>query len=186
MEDAEQILKKIISFAGEAHKGQRRKYAPEDYIVHPVRVMELCKKYTGHLPTLAGAVLHDVLEDTDVTKEEIRSFLTTVMPAQDVEQTISIIIELTDIYVKDAYPKWNRRKRKAAELDRLASTSPGSQTVKYADIFDNCDGIVSNDPDFAKVFLHECRTLLRKLDKGNPELRGIAVEKVQEKLTELA
>ena len=51
-------------------------------------------------------------------------------------------VQSTDIYTKQNYPGWNRRKRKQKEAERLAVAHPDAQTVKYADIIDNnieCD-----------------------------------------------
>lgn len=175
-------LQEIIAFATKAHGTQMRKYTPDPYIVHPIRVMKMCRQYTQQLPVLAAAILHDVLEDTPVTKEEIERFLSDIMSEHEVDETIGLVIELTDVYVKDAYPKWNRRKRKDKELERLVATSADAQTIKYADIIDNCSEIVSHDPDFAMVFLNECNTVLKDMDKGNKQLYTIAVQAVRDKL----
>jgi (p)ppGpp synthase/HD superfamily hydrolase len=70
----ETIISQIIEFADRAHNEQKRKYTPDRYIVHPIRVMETCKKYTSDSAVLAGALLHDVLEDTAVTKEKNKIF----------------------------------------------------------------------------------------------------------------
>ncbi|MGN6617321.1 MAG: HD domain-containing protein [Ilyomonas sp.] len=59
-----QVIEKVQDFAGKAHAGQKRKYTPEPYIVHPVRVMQICKEYTSSILVLCAALLHDVLEDT--------------------------------------------------------------------------------------------------------------------------
>jgi (p)ppGpp synthase/HD superfamily hydrolase len=48
----EQILKQIIAFVDQAHGDQTRKYTPDRYVVHPVRVMRICQKYTDDLPVL--------------------------------------------------------------------------------------------------------------------------------------
>lgn len=173
------ILEKVKSFAGEAHKEQKRKYSPEPYIVHPIRVMEICSKYTDNVSILSAALLHDVLEDTSVTDDELAEFLNSLMPKEAAAKTLKLVVELTDVYIKKDYPKWNRRKRKSMEVERIEKTSPESQTIKYADIIDNSTEIVHEDPDFARVYLHECRTLLRKTDKGNPELYQRTVETIQ-------
>jgi hypothetical protein len=52
--------------------------------------------------------------------------------------------------------------------------------VKYADIIDNCREIVEHDPDFAKVFLRECRALLRVMPKGNELLYREAIDTVNQ------
>jgi guanosine-3',5'-bis(diphosphate) 3'-pyrophosphohydrolase len=50
---------------------------------------------------------------------------------------------------------------------------------------DNAEEIVQEDPEFAPVYLKECRTILRKLDKGNPELRRQALQLVNDRLASL-
>lgn len=180
--DMDGILEKVRDFAAKAHEGQERKYSDEPYITHPVRVMEICREYTDDITILSAALLHDVLEDTEVGSEELLSFLENVMGHDKAKQTLKLVIELTDVYVKKDYPSWNRRKRKAKEADRHGSTSAASQTVKYADILDNVNGIVKADTDFAPVFLYECRALLKRIDKGNSELYQKAVYKVNEQI----
>ncbi len=176
------VLDKVIAFADKAHGNQVRKYANERYIEHPKRVMKLCSAYTQKLEVLAAAVLHDVLEDTPVTRNEMVAFLSTVMTEEQASTTVSLVEELTDVYVKQDYPAWNRRKRKASELERLINTSADSQTIKYADIIDNSEDVVKSDPDFARVFLHEYNTMLKKLNKGDQQLYQKAVQKVTENL----
>jgi len=170
-----EILAAIRKFADEAHGEQKRKYTPERYIVHPVRVMELCEKYTTELPVLGAALLHDVLEDTKVGQKELHQFLQSIMTKEDASRTTSLVVELTDVYTKTAYPRWNRRKRKRKESERIQKTSGDSQTIKYADIIDNCKEIVEHDPDFAGLFLMECLSLLGVMKNGNEELRNEAV-----------
>jgi guanosine-3',5'-bis(diphosphate) 3'-pyrophosphohydrolase len=174
----EAILEKVRDYADKAHDKQQRKYTPERYIVHPVRVMEMCRRYTDKLPVLAAALLHDVLEDTPVTKEKLLQFLHTVMNEEDARETLRLVVELTDVFTKQRHPRWNRRKRKIKEAERIQQTSADSQTVKYADIIDNCREIVEHDPDFAKVFLRECKGLLNVMPKGNEVLYREAKESV--------
>lgn len=175
-------LEKITIYADNAHGKQMRKYTPERYIVHPIRVMKTCSIYNDSLPVLAAALLHDVLEDTRVTADEMREFLNSVMDKPDAEKTLKLVVEMTDVYVKEAYPQWNRRKRKEKELERIEQTSAEAQTIKYADIIDNSNEITQHDPDFAPRYLRECFNILKKADKGNPELYVIAVETVRSQL----
>jgi guanosine-3',5'-bis(diphosphate) 3'-pyrophosphohydrolase len=175
----EKILEQIKDFAAKAHGEQRRKFADEPYIAHPIRVMELCAAYTNDITVLAAALLHDVLEDTPVKKEEISSFLLTIMDTGKAQRTLQLVDDLTDRYVKSNYPQWNRRKRKAKEAERLADTGADSQTIKYADIIDNSAEIAHQETDFAKPFLLECNALLKKIVKGNQELYKRAMETVQ-------
>ena len=181
----EEILEKIRDYADKSHGSQLRKYTPERYIVHPVRVMGTCKKYTSSLPLLAAALLHDVLEDTEVTSTEMAEFLTNLMTKEDADKTLQLVIEMTDVYVKADYPQWNRRKRKEKEQERIEQTSPEAQTIKYADIIDNSNEIAQQDPDFAPRYLKECLAILKIADKGHPELYTIAVETVRSNLNKL-
>jgi guanosine-3',5'-bis(diphosphate) 3'-pyrophosphohydrolase len=181
----EEILQQVRDFADRAHGGQMRKYTPERYIVHPVRVMNLCREYTNDVTILCAALLHDVLEDTPVTQEDIHDFLLPLMDREKAERTVGLVVELTDVYIKEDYPQWNRRKRKERETQRLEQTSTDSQTIKYADIIDNCVEIVNHDTDFAPLFLHECRAILRKMNKGNQELYKRAVETVDKCIVQI-
>jgi guanosine-3',5'-bis(diphosphate) 3'-pyrophosphohydrolase len=174
----EEKLSKIRDFADRAHGEQKRKYTGERYIVHPIRVMELTREYTQELPALAAALLHDVLEDTPVTEAEIRDFLSNFLTKDEVEQTIRLVVDLTDIFITEDYPKLNRHKRKTKEADRLSRIDPLAQTVKYADAIDNAVDIAKNDLEFAKLFLLETANLLKKMDKGDPKLYKRAVETV--------
>ncbi|HET7896021.1 MAG TPA: HD domain-containing protein [Flavisolibacter sp.] len=180
-----EVLKKVRDFADQAHGNQRRKYSPERYIVHPERVMKICEAYTDRLPLLAAALLHDVLEDTPVTKQKLQAFLLSEMDAADANETTSLVVELTDVFTKQLHPRWNRKKRKQKEARRIEKTSGDSQTVKYADIIDNCREIVQHDPEFANVFLQECKSLLKVMQKGNQELYRRAVETVDQCLHEV-
>lgn len=65
-----EIIKTAFEIAKEAHKGQVDK-GGEEYIFHPVTVALLC----DDAKTKAVALLHDAIEDTDVTYEEIRDAL---------------------------------------------------------------------------------------------------------------
>lgn len=183
--DIETILTAVTDFADKAHGEQTRKYSPERYIEHPKRVMATVRQYTNDIAMLAAALLHDVLEDTSVTVGEIRTFLADLVDTDTVERTAVLVQELTDVYVKKNYPTWNRRRRMAAEMVRIEKNSPDAQTIKYADIMDNCDSIVDRDHEFAGVFLNECRALLQRINKGNPALYQRAVQRVDNALEQL-
>jgi guanosine-3',5'-bis(diphosphate) 3'-pyrophosphohydrolase len=180
-----EILEKIAVFADDAHGDQVRKYADERYIQHPLRVMKTCQDRGYPLPVLAAAILHDVLEDTDKSREEIKEFLLTVMEETATDHTLALVIELTDVYTKANYPRLNRRKRKAKEINRLGMASAEAQTIKYADIIDNAIGIAGNDPDFGPVFLKECEALLNKMQNGEPVLHDAAKAVIKKEMEEL-
>ena len=69
----ENIIERAVAFAKKAHEGQFRKGTDVPYIVHPVEAMEIVKTLTDDEEVIAAAVLHDVIEDTAYTEEDIRS-----------------------------------------------------------------------------------------------------------------
>lgn len=58
------LLERAYEFASRAHEGQKR-LSGEDYIEHPVAVASILVELQGDAETLAAAILHDVVEDTD-------------------------------------------------------------------------------------------------------------------------
>jgi guanosine-3',5'-bis(diphosphate) 3'-pyrophosphohydrolase len=184
----DQVLQQVRDYADKAHGDQMRKYGPPArYIVHPERVMKLTRQVTNDPTILSAALLHDVLEDTSTTEQEIKDFLQTLMSPSNADRTMQLVLDLTDVYTKENYPQWNRRKRRTKEADRLAHANPDAQTIKYADIIDNCPEIVKEDPDFGERYISECRELLGKMKNGNPQLRQQALDvinKASEQLKE--
>ena len=65
------LIKKAYYIAYQAHDGQKRK-SGEDYIIHHVEVAIILANYGMDTETIVAGLLHDVVEDTDVTIEEIR------------------------------------------------------------------------------------------------------------------
>ncbi len=182
----EENIIKVAAFATHAHAGQKRKYADEPYIEHPVRVMYTCMMQNMPTPILCAALLHDVLEDTKVTEDELRNYLRSLFGHGEANEILSLVLQLTDVYTKDRYPYWNRRIRKSAELERLKTISPDAHSIKYADILDNTNDVVERDEHFAKVLLMEYRRQLTELEKGNAILREQAMEKIAENLSKLS
>ena len=146
---------RVLNFANIAHHGQKRKYTNEDYITHPIAVAKLVhERYEDDNMTMA-ALLHDVLEDTLVTHSELRAFLHKVFSVESAEDILKLVVELTDVYTKEAFPNYNRKERKDFEALRLAYASKRAKQIKKADIEHNSESILEHDPKFAKVFLAE-------------------------------
>ena len=98
------LVSKALAFAAEAHGsiGQVRKYSGEPYINHPIEVMGIVQTAAHHSEVmLAAALLHDTIEDTPVTRDDVeRAFGTEVA---------TMVMELTD-----QCHEGNRAARKAA------------------------------------------------------------------------
>lgn len=135
---------------------------------------------------LGSAILHDALEDTDTITADLKEFLLTVMNDTDAKHTLTLVTELTDVYIKDHYPRMNRRQRKAKEVIRIENIGAEAQTIKYADIIGNADAaMASQDADSAAVYLNECIALFEKMKRGNKELRNAAVDGVRKEVDQL-
>ena len=67
------LLDRAILFAVRAHAGTERRGKGFPYIVHPMEAMEIVATMTADQELLAAAALHDTVEDTDVTVEQLRA-----------------------------------------------------------------------------------------------------------------
>lgn len=66
------LLDRAIMFATLKHSGQTRKGTSIPYITHVIEAMEIVSRMTEDEELRAAAVLHDTLEDTDTSREELR------------------------------------------------------------------------------------------------------------------
>ncbi|HBP43368.1 MAG TPA: (p)ppGpp synthetase [Clostridiales bacterium] len=67
-----ELVEKAFNFASEKHKGQLRDNG-EEYINHPYRVAKILVETKADVPSVVSGLLHDVLEDTDCTEQELKS-----------------------------------------------------------------------------------------------------------------
>lgn len=66
------IFEQAICYATEKHQGQVRKLGTTPYIAHPMEVASIVATMTSDKEILAAAMLHDTVEDTDATLDDIR------------------------------------------------------------------------------------------------------------------
>jgi len=174
----EPLLEKIKDFADRAAKGRLKNHIPKRHCSHAERVMNLCSAYVWQREILAAALLHDVLQNSQVEESELRAFLDSVMQKSEARRTFALVKELTDEFTESSYPQWNRKRRKEMEAERLSAASSAAQTIKYADILDTCEKIASDDPRFAPQYLTECLDLLSIAKNGNPDLYRLTFDLV--------
>lgn len=146
-------------FAEKAHDGQERKYTGDPYIVHPIEVAQIVQGYVPDATDemVAAALLHDVVEDCDVTLDQIENTF-----GKTVAQYVD---DLTEREVEG-----NRAVRKEAERVRFSEVCSQSKAIKMADLISNTSSIVEHDPGFAKVYLAEKGALLPVLRDGSEVL----------------
>ena len=125
-------LLKTMSYSAEAHKHQQRKSGGA-YINHPVRMATaLAQAGVSDLLPLQIALLHDTLEDTDTTYEDLeREF------GKEVADGVA---ELTDN--KDL----DKATRKRLTIEHAPHLSRAAALTKIADNSDNCNGILGENP----------------------------------------
>lgn len=155
------LVNTVICFATEAHQriDHRRKYSNQPYAVHLERVAKTVASVTDDEEMIAAAWLHDVVEDTPATLDDIE---------RNFGSSIAILVrELTDVSKPG---DGNRAVRKTIDREHLAQSSDRAQTVKLADLIDNCTDITKHDATFARVFLDEMKALLGVLIKGDEGL----------------
>jgi len=71
LQDRDRVLERAIAFAAVKHSGALRKGSNTPYIVHPMEVAAIVSGLTDDVEVIAAAVLHDVLENTDTTRQEL-------------------------------------------------------------------------------------------------------------------
>ena len=162
---ADPTIAKALAFATKAHGdiNQLRKYTAAPYIVHPVAVAEMVAEVGGDVNMIAAALLHDVVEDTPVSIEEIRELFG--------DDITSLVEDLTDVSTVD---DGNRDARKAIDRAHSATAKPRAMTIKLADLISNSISIIEYDPAFAITYLNEKALMLPLLVNGNPVLHAKA------------
>jgi (p)ppGpp synthase/HD superfamily hydrolase len=161
-------LAKEWAHAGHDSIGQRRKYEDKPYWIHTDRVDEILKEH-GHGPYLrAAGNMHDLIEDVAPTNP---NYSLTEMKKLFPEEVVNLVVEVTDVFVKSAYPEWNRKKRHQHERQRIANISVAGKTLKLADILANIENISKMDTGgFGLTFLREKFEVLPLLTSGDKEL----------------
>jgi len=159
------LIMKAMKFAAEKHRGQSRKDAANTpYINHPISVAGLLINAGGITDSnvIAAALLHDTVEDTDATVDDIEEIF---------GKTIrNIVIEVTD---DKSLPS---PERKRLQIEHAARLSHEARLVKLADKISNLQDIVTSPPvkwslerkreyfDWAKEVIDQLRGTNEKLE----------------------
>lgn len=161
------LVERARDYATRAHQriGQQRKYSKQPYHVHPEAVARLVASVSDDAEMIAAAWLHDTVEDTPATLDDIEAAFG---PA-----VAGLVEELTDVSKPG---DGNRARRKAIDRQHSARASARAKTVKLADLIDNCSDITRHDRRFARVYLVEMAALLEVLGEGDPQLYRRACE----------
>lgn len=151
---------RAIRFAHRKHTevGQRRKWSDAPYITHPIAVVRLLMQYAE--PTeamLVAAALHDTVEDTNTTLEEIE--------ANFGREVALLVYWLTDV----AKPEdGNRAARMKINRDHIEAAPAEAQTIKAADSTHNLMRCVELAGAFAFKYIPEKRAAFYVLQRADP------------------
>ena len=127
-------LIRAADFAARAHRNQRRKNTEKTpYINHPIEVAKiLTDSGVTDVDVLAAALLHDTIEDTGTTFEELK--------ARFGEKIATIVLECSDDKSLDKVT------RKESQIAHASSASPEAKLVKLADKCSNLHGLYLDPP----------------------------------------
>lgn len=133
--DGLKLLLKAVAFAAEKHRAQRRKDADASpYINHPIGLANVLANEGGVTDpvVLCAAVLHDTIEDTETTADELRAHFG--------EEITAIVLEVTDdtSLASDV--------RKQLQVDHAPRASEKAKLVKLADKICNLRDMIACPP----------------------------------------
>ena len=127
------LLDRAIVFAVRAHAGTERRGKGFPYIVHPMEAVEIVATMTKDQELLAAAVLHDTVEDTDTTVEQIRT--------EFGDRIASLVASESDTMPEGVSEEDSWHARKQAAIDRLARASHDAKMVALGDKLSNMRAI---------------------------------------------
>lgn len=135
------ILEKAIRLCAVAHEGQIRKDGPP-YIIHPFAVALKLAQHGFDELTIAGALVHDVLEDTKVTEEELREVLG------------DKVLELVQFVTYDETLSWEDQRKKY--INTLRNAPESAKAISVADKIHNAESLltayIERGPEIWKSF----------------------------------
>jgi len=129
------LFTRAVQFASEKHRTQRRKdHEASPYINHPLALAKLLANEGGvdDVEVLCAAVLHDTIEDTNTTHEELRSLFGGAIA--------TMVQEVTD---DKTLPKSVRKQR---QIEHAPLISRGAQLIKLADKICNLRDVLNSPP----------------------------------------
>ena len=165
-------IKRAIQFAARKHHGQMRKETePLPYVTHLFSVALLVAEDGAHDDVVTAALLHDTIEDTDTTREEI---------VEKFNERVAVLVEsVSELKEKDGRTL-NWKERKTAYLANLEKASNDAILIAIADKIDNIESKL-------EAFEKEGQTLLKRWKQPPEEYlwyHGEALRIAQKRLPE--
>lgn len=127
------LVDRAIIFATQVHHGTERRGKGFPYIVHPLEAMAIVATITNEPELLAAAVLHDTIEDTSVTYEDIKN--------EFGERIANLVAKETDVRTDDSGRSLSWHERKQRDMDNLRNSSLEVKIVALGDKLSNMRAI---------------------------------------------
>ena len=124
-----EIVDRAVRFAAEKHAGAARKGSDTPYIVHPMEAAAVVAGITGDQELIAAALLHDTLEDTDTTYDEILNLFG--------KRVADLVAGESEDKQADKPAKETWRDRKQKTIDELKNAGYESKLLVLADKLSN-------------------------------------------------
>ena len=126
------LIDRAITFAVKAHQGMERKGKGFPYIVHPMEAVCIVATMTNDQELLAAAALHDVIEDTDTTADDLK---------KEFGERVAMLVEAEsdDKTGGSKADTWHQRKQDT--LDRLRNADLDIKIVALGDKLSNMRAI---------------------------------------------
>jgi (p)ppGpp synthase/HD superfamily hydrolase len=163
------LLEKAQKWAAEGHKGVCRKFGNIPYIVHPEAVVEIVSQFTGDTDVLAAAWLHDIVEDTDKTIDDIRDNFNDVIA--------TLVWEVSKVSGGSPH---TRNNRVVMDVMHYGRASKWGKTIKLADAIHNLPTMIRDNKKFAPKYVSEKKFLLHYIEDGNPLLASILYKIIED------
>lgn len=135
-----ELLDRAIVFAVKAHAGTERRGKGFPYIIHPMEAMEIVATMTTDQEILAATALHDTVEDTDVTIEDLR--------LEFGDRIASLVAQESEEKPEGMSDEESWHDRKQAAIERLAKAPHDAKIVALGDKLSNIRAIAR---DYAKI-----------------------------------
>lgn len=157
------LVARAYRFARDAHSSilQARKNSDIPYITHPLAVARVVASVTHTPEMLAAALLHDVVDDTQVSLAQVRSEFGT--------EVADLVNWLSD---QSSPETGNRSDRKALERAHIDQAPADAKTIRLADLVHNLSTVEDLSPKFRLIYLAEKELLLPHLAGGDAGLYG--------------
>ena len=127
------LLDRAIQFAVKAHGGTERRGKGFPYVVHPLEAVAIAATISPDQEILAAAALHDVLEDTWVTAEELEK--------EFGHRVTQLVMEETDKFFAGISEAQSWTERKKIAMERLKNASRDAKIVAMGDKLSNARAI---------------------------------------------